>query len=752
VFQLLFKYPQALFLRGRLVFLAPWPSWLLWLLIALAAGGLAALIVGYLPRAASRSQRWRAAAIWMLQSLLVAVLLVLLWQPALSLAELKDQQNIVAVLIDDSRSMSIVEDGSSRESRAIAALRGPGMRDIARRFQLRLYRFDTALSRIDGPEQLQAEAAATHIGTSLRQLSDQTSGLPLGAVILLSDGADNGDGLDAQALAALRDRRVPVHTVGFGEERPRHDVELEAVEMPQRTLADSRVAALLRFHQFGYTGRSSHLSVREGARVLSSQTVVFGPDGAPQSQSLLFDVGAAGVKSLQFSIDTLPGEQNEANNAMSRLLSVDATQRSILYVEGEPRWEFKFIRRAAGEDRMLRLVSMLRTSQNKIYRQNVSDPSELATGFPTRAPDLFAYQGLIIGSVDASYFSSAQRELIREFVDRRGGGLLLLGGRYALADGGWASSDLAGILPTVLPSTRDTFHVDPATVQLTAAGADSAVTRLVDDPASNLERWRKLPYLMDYQNAGIPKPGAVVLANLEAEGRRFPFLVTENYGRGRTAIQASAGTWRWQMNLPLGDPSFQTYWQQLLRWLVTDTRGNVAASVDRLEVFDAARSQISAEVRDQNYEAVADAAVEAHILGPDGLAQSLPLAPSAAAPGRYEAQWSAPRPGDYLVEVGAARAGQGLGSDTVHFRRLDGVAENFHTQQNRALLERLAALTGGQYWRPQDMPRLAEQIALSSAGITVQTRRELWNMPAVLLLLLLLPLCEWLLRRRWGIV
>ena len=100
------------------------------------------------------------------------------------------------------------------------------------------------------------------------------------------------------------------------------------------------------------------------------------------------------------------------------------------------------------------------------------------------------------------YFTPLQQELLREFVDRRGGGVLFLGGRFALGDGGWGGSSLAELLPTVLPNSRNTFHRDPATVELTAAGSDSPITRLMDDPAKNTDRWKKLAYLMDYQDAG----------------------------------------------------------------------------------------------------------------------------------------------------------------------------------------------------------------------------------------------------------
>jgi hypothetical protein len=83
---------------------------------------------------------------------------------------------------------------------------------------------------------------------------------------------------------------------------------------------------------------------------------------------------------------------------------------------------------------------------------------------------------------------------------------------------------------------------------------------------------------------------------------------------------------------------------------------------------------------------------------------------------------------------------------------MNGVAENFHTEQNRDLLERLSADTGGRYWRPQQLSRLPSQISYSEAGITVHETKALWNMPVVFLMMLLLTLSEWFLRRRWGVV
>jgi uncharacterized membrane protein len=771
MFEFFFKYPQSVYSRGQISLLGAWPKWVLVLLILAAAAGLAFLIRARLAQAAPLIRSWRAWVIWGLQTILAAMLLVLLWQPAITVAELKPQQNIIAVLVDDSRSMGTTEDGSTRQAQAVKVLQDGVLDKLNKSFQTRLYRVDDVPARIDGLKDLQTKAPSTRIGDSLKQLSDETSDLPVGAVVLLSDGDDNTGGISADAISALRARHIPVHTVGFGRERAQHDVELDDAVIAPRALADSRIAARVSFHQRGYAGSKISLTVRDVStgqnKMLASRAVTLGADGNLQTEILLFDIGGAGAKTLQIAAVPLAGEENTTNNTLTRVVNVSSAPRRILYMEGEPRWEYKFLRQAEQDDRMVQIASIDRTSENKIYRQGISDPKELADGFPTRAEDLFAYQGLILGSVEAGYFNPAQQEIIREFVDRRGGGLLMLGGQFALADGGWNASNLLDLLPTVLPTEAGTFHreADPkqgvthTTAELAPAGVDSIITRLVDDPAANAEKWKKLPYLMDYEDPGTPKPGANVLASMiTPEGKKLPLLITENFGRGRSAIMATGGSWRWQMGSPLGDTAHDLFWQQLLRWLVSDTPGHVAASVPAQMLFDNGSITISADVRDQMYNPAPDARVEAHILGPSGVSALVEMAPVPDSPGQFQAAWSAPKVGAYLTEVTAQRhdAASGtvkeLGRDVLTFQRMDGVAENFHTEQNRELLERLATQTGGQYWKPADVGKLPGAIPFSEAGVTMRETKDLWDLPLVFLVMLILRFSEWWLRRKWGIV
>jgi uncharacterized membrane protein len=761
MFQFLLKYPSPVFTKGQFVLLSAWPAWLLPVLILISAGALALLLRWQMRNSQAKLHLGRAGAVWGMQSAEVALLLLLLWQPAIIVGELSSRQNIIAVVVDGSRSMSIADsDGKTREAAAIAALEGGVLAGLKDRFQTRIYRFADRLSRVDGLGEITPFGAATHMNQALGQLARETRDLPVGAIVLLSDGSQNSagmgsSGIGTDALQALKERRLPVHTIGFGKPEHAHDVEIEDVGVAASAVANARMATTVTLVQHGYAGRQATLSVRESDKTLVLRQITLAPDGQLQTESLFFPAGSAGAKSLTFGVEPLPGEESAVNNAVSRPIVVSNARRRILYVEGEPRWEYKFIRRAEEDDPTVQIVSMLRTSENKVYRQGISDPAELAEGFPVRAEDLFAYSGIIIGSVAADYFTPLQQELLREYVDRRGGGILFLGGSSSLSDGGWGASSLNELLPTFLPSGNHNFRRNRATVELTAAGIDSPITRLIDDPQKNAERWKKLTYLADYEDPGSPKPGATELVNMHAGRRTLPLLVAESYGNGRTAVLATGGTWRWQMSEALGDPAHDLFWQQLVRWLVAESPGPVTADMPSRLLMDEGSLQVTAQVRDRTFQPAPDAHVTAHIIGPGGTDALVELRPSQTTPGQYQAEWTAEKPGTYLAEVVAESTGsqpQELGRDVLTFQREDGVAENFHTEQNRPFLERLASETGGRYWKTSELKDLPRDISYSEAGISVRTAKELWNMPIVFLFLLGLPVAEWLLRRKWGVV
>src|SRR5580658_1622486 len=369
MFEFLFKYPRTVFTKGTFVLLGQWPVWTLILLLLAVAGGLGFMIWSRRNVIAPSMRGLRAGVVWLLESLLVCLLLFLLWQPALSIATLRPQQNIVAVVIDDSKSMGVQEDGTSRKDQAVKTLNGGLISSLQSKFQVRLYHFGDHLERLEKLNQLTANAPATRIGDAIKDVLADSATLPIGAVILLSDGADNSGGIDLETITEIKRQRIPIHTIGFGREKMEHDVELTDVQLPSKSLAKSRLEAEVSFHQAGFRGAKARLVVRDSGKILASRDIVLKADDVTQTEAILFNAGDPGVKDLEFSVDPQQGEENKNNNSETRVLDVDSAKPRVLYMEGEPRWDYKFLRRAVEDDKNISLFSVVRTTQNKIYTQ-----------------------------------------------------------------------------------------------------------------------------------------------------------------------------------------------------------------------------------------------------------------------------------------------------------------------------------------------------------------------------------------------
>ena len=322
MFEFLFKYPSSLFAKGNVVFLTAWPTWL-WVLGVLAGAIALGLPIWQRRKSVAPSLRGpKTVAVWALQGLMVALLLVMLWQPALSVATLKPRQNIVAVLLDDSRSMATKDDGTTRHDMVLRTLNGGLLKKLQEKFQVRLYRLGDHVERIEKTDPLNAALPATHLAAGLKEVLVDSATLPIGAVVLMSDGGDNSGGIDLQTISEIRRHRIPVHTIGYGREKFAHDVEISDVITPARALADSRLSAVVSLHQHGYENQKARITLRDGQKTLATQEIKFKTDGAMQTETLLFNAGAAGARNLTITVDPLQGEENVKNNSVMRLVHV----------------------------------------------------------------------------------------------------------------------------------------------------------------------------------------------------------------------------------------------------------------------------------------------------------------------------------------------------------------------------------------------------------------------------------------------
>lgn len=756
-FAWLFKHPRSVYQQGEIVFAGDFGAW--WWL---AAGALLGLSMVFARRLRGWSA-WRRLVIHGLQAAAVALVLALVAQPALELLRLAPGVNTVAVLLDTSESMALSSDEDGRETRLEMAARllGEELPAAAGENELVRFAFDERLRRLAPGEAPGAVGQRSRLVNALTELATHYGDGALAAIVVLTDGAHNGG--DSVDLTPLTAAGVPVHAVGIAPDAIPGDLELKELTLPERVAPNTHATArLVVGHAAGAGEAQAPRRVRArllaGESVLAAETFEMDANTPLVTKDIVFATGPADTKEVTVELVPDGDDPLPANNRRARLVCVAAEHRRMLYLEGEPRWEFKFIRRALGADERIGLVTWLRTTPRKTYRQGIADERELADGFPATVEALYEYDLIVIGSLAASELDDRQHQWLEDFVVERGGSVLALGGRKALAQGGWDVKPLARALPVALqrrsPDQRASYAPGEYRARPTPAGRRLSIANLGgDSPAARLANWTSLPALADHHRLGPPKPAAtVVLEAVDGAANSLPLLVVQPYGHGHSAILATATTWRWRMRTPPDDARHVRFWRQLA--------GHLAAQALRREHATATARDDALHVRvslkDKRFAAVPNAEVVARVAPPHGAAFETRLE-AAAAPGVFAKTIEAAVPGAYRVDVFARRPGQLASTEasrdalSSHLVRIGGEqAEHFNATLNDALLGRIAAATGGRLWAPHALQGLASAIAFGDAGIRERERLPLWDAPFFFLLLVLLKCVEWSLRRYWG--
>jgi uncharacterized membrane protein len=762
--QFLFKYPPYLYEQGTFGLSA---SRLTMIAVALLAAGVLALNVVLLRRL--RTTGAERPILLVCRTVAIVVLAVCLLRPVLVVSNAVPSRNVVAVLVDDSRSMRIPDlAGQPRAGFMRQHLAHPDSslyRALAERFQVRFYRTSGRGGR--GAPLADSAYASTRsqlVDATLR-VEDDLVGTPVAGVVLVSDGADNGSDLGQQdrlmeQMVALKARGVPVFTVGVGSERFDRDIEVVSVQAPRWVLRGGNVVVEAVVMHRGYGGRSIPVVVEDSGRIVAREMITLPRDGEAITARVRTPAAATGARLLTVRVPVQDGELIDKNNARSAVVSVRGRREKILYVEGEPRFEIKFLRRAVAADSNLQLVTMVRTARDKYLRLSVDDSLELATGFPKTREELFAYRAIVLGSIEASAFTLDQLRMLADFVSERGGGLAALGGRLSFGEGGYRGTPLADVLPLELlgdPGEPDSTALRAVQAVPTDAGRWHAALQLAGSDSATRAKWDTMPSVTTLNELGRAKPGAtVLLSGREVDGGGTqPLLAVQRFGRGRSALFAAQDSWLWQMaaEVEVEDDSHETFWRQLLRWLVTDVpdRVDLAATSDGAEPNESVR--IRAEISDRRFVRVNGARVTAELEAPDGSRTVLPFEWSGARDGEYVSDALLGTPGVYAVHARAIVEGQKadtLRAEPLHLAVVTSEREYFGAERRSALLRQLAAETGGRFYEPNEVLNVARDLSYSSSGVTVVERKDLWDLPAVFLVLAAVLAAEWAYRRRRG--
>jgi uncharacterized membrane protein len=492
--------------------------------------------------------------------------------------------------------------------------------------------------------------------------------------------------------------------------------------------------------------------------------------------------------------ESLPhgGEATLANN--SRLVMVDrgGGPYRVLYVSGRPNWEFKFLRRAVEDDPEVELVGLVRIAKREpkfdfrsrsgertnplfrgfgaddddeaaerydqpvLLRLGTRDKEELRGGFPQAADLLFQYHAIVLDDLEAEFFTQDQMSLVEQFVSRRGGGLLMLGGTESFAGGGFDRTPIGALLPVYLDRLSDSASPGNYRLSLTRDGWLQPWVRLRTTEADENQRFGAMPAFNTLNRIRGVKPGASVLAHVTDDsvgGVIKPALVAQRYGKGRSAALLVGDLWRWGLRRQADDErDLEKAWRQTVRWLVADVPGRIEVDVQRKTGEPAGPVAIAVDARDARFESLDNATVKITVTVPDGSELELAAEPAEQQAGRYVATYVPRQAGAFRASVSVTAAdGSEVGLRAAGWVAQPAADEFRRLAADRSLLEHIARETGGEIIPADELDRFVTDLPNRKVPITEPWIYPLWHQPFVFLFAVFCLCAEWGLRRWKGL-
>ena len=735
------------------------PIWLI-VLVALAT---VALLVQQFFGLRRRLPLGQTIFLTAIRAVVYAGLIFFLFGPALIDRKTTKLRRPLTVLIDSSQSMGFPAEAKSGADKPASRLElvrekltggeEPMIQRLARDFDLRLARLGTSLEPIT-PTSLGA-MPANDPGTRLLELiqSAARDSAAQSAIIVFSDGIANGERKTLEGMAPLS---VPVFAVGVGPQEGFTDVRIARLGAPDFAFRGREFKVGLTVQASGMKGKTVPVLFNRGRNLIATRQVAIDSDFFEQDVTLTFTPKEIGTHAFSVGIPAQPGEQIAPNNHKEFKVEVQRDKIRILTLSGSPAWNYRFLRMAMKQDPLIELVSFvfLRTPTD-----TVDVPESQLSLIPFPIDDIFLEElkNFDVVFLDdfshRAYFNPVYLERVRDFV-RDGGGLAMLGGTRAFDNGGYSESALREVLPVELDG-KGTFETrGPVQAVLTPAGRAHPITRLLPDPKTNEETWRRLPALTGVNQVRAARGETL----LSASGT--PLLTIGRFGKGRTLALMTDDAWRWNFISVGNKETPQNHlklMRQAVRWLAQEP------SFEQVQLRPVPPSQpgekipIKLRVLKDDFTPTREASVQLRVFSPEGEPIIVSAAP-AADEGEYGGEFTPTREGTYRIEAEATLGGKVLGRDRTSFTAAYSYGEADDGRPRLDLLKQLAETSKGEYipiaeWDDKAVERIAARLeSIAPSEIVEQRQTRLWSNLWPFAILLALLSVEWWMRRKWGLI
>ncbi|MDX2036547.1 MAG: VWA domain-containing protein [Isosphaeraceae bacterium] len=654
---------------------------------------------------------------------------------------------------------------------------GAALRELRKQHRVRIYLVSSGtkpLAEIDKPADvdealpkiraLEATGEQTRLGAGVVQVLTELRGTPPTAILLLTDGQTTDGETLADAAKISARKGVPLYAVGLGDAEAPRDLELTELLVDDVVFVDDLVRFQPRLISRGFAGKSLTLRLLEkdststdpkAERLIETKSVVAPPDGQPARLEITHRPKKTGAITYVVEITPEPRELSDANNRIERVVNVREEKLKVLYVENEPRYEFRYLKTFLQREKSVDLKVVLLASDPEYSNQ---DLYAIPT-FPASKDELFAFDVVIVGDADPSYFSAGQMANLAEFVTEKGGGVMFVAGDN-FNPLSFRNSPLEVLLPIELQDARNPTATGTSVLafrpSLTAEGRSSPIFRFGDDEVRSAQIWAGLPELYWFFEAPRKKPAALVLAEHPTQNGSdgpVPLILYQFVGSGKAMFNALDDTWRWRTRV--GDKYFGRFWLQAIRFLA---RSKLLGQKQAEVITDRRRYQrgepVVVRVRFPN-PAIAppsgDVAVQVERKETKE-PRKYELKAVSSVRNLFEGLLPPIREGDYDVRLLPPPVLQGEYPST-SFRIDPPAGERENVQMNEAELLRATSSSGGSFFRVDALDQLFAKLPKpQKVPLDTDPPIELWNTPPILAAFLAILTLEWVLRKRKQLI
>ena len=661
-----------------------------------------------------------------------------------------------------------------------------------RKVRLHVYRFASRaqkLKDVNNPSEIEPalkalrdlratpEHDSTQVGTAIRQVLNDFRGSSLAAVVVFTDGAVT-EGESLERVAKYADSlRVPLFFVGIGDAHEPKDLSLHDLRAEDAVYVNDRIVFAFKLTAQGFPAGPFQLALYEKGkeRPLDTKMVTAGGDDRTVNVQMIHRPTEPGEKVYVLRTPVLEGETDKENNQIEKTILVrEAKQINVLYVEGYRRYEYHYLKTLLEREsnrikgnKSVNLRVFLQDADPDAHTQDRTLLANLPTPFRmadthTAKEDLWSYDVVILGDIDPERLGEHLKD-VAEFVQERGGGLIVLGGER-FSPRAYRHTPLKDVLPLDVTQEGDDLdedRVDPFRLELTPAGRLHPMFRFSADERENEEIWARLKEFFWYADGFTPKRAAEILAvhpsaKVSRKGERLALVLQHFAGAGRCLFLGVSETWRW--NWREDQVHYNQFWIQAIRYMARSKVGRLELRLDRQTPYRRGEPiKMIVRFPDDEKPPPKDTEVKVQVerqpIGKPAERQTsmVKLSMLEGSRATYEATLTQTPEGEYRFTLVQPEAKP---RPTVQCKVLAPPGEMEFLRMNAEEMKKAAEISKGQFYTLDQVDRLVEELPEGDRVSVMATGRPMvvWNSWLLFLLAMGLFTSEWLLRKQKNLL